>query len=153
MALMPAAAAIDVRILDHPVEPEAVEPFPQHAGAECVFLGRTRLEIHPEHGALRGLTYHAYRPLARRTLDALAEEATRRFGCHAVRIHHALGDVAVGEPSVLVQVACGHRDAAFEACRFLIDRLNETAPIWKRETWEDGATWSAGTPVRPEDGR
>ncbi len=147
---MPGATAIDVRILEHPVEPASVEPFPEHAGAECVFLGRTRLEVHPQHGALVSLTYHAYRPLARRTLDSLAEEATRRFGCLAVRIHHALGEVAVGEPSVLVQVACGHRDTAFEACRFLIDSLKATAPIWKRETWADGATWSAGTPVRPE---
>ncbi len=64
-----------------------------------------------------------------------------------VRIHHAVGEVPVGEASVLVQVVCGHRAKAFEACRFLIDRLKATAPIWKQELWADGTSWSKGTPV------
>ena len=89
--MSPGEAIIDVQILDHPVEREPVDPFPEPAGAECVFLGRTRMEVHPEHGALRRLTYHAYLPLAQRTLDRLAEEAARRFGCLTVRIHESLG--------------------------------------------------------------
>jgi molybdopterin synthase catalytic subunit len=70
-----------------------------------------------------------------------------KFGCLAVRMHHALGEVPPGEASVLVQVVCGHRDMAFAACRFLIDELKAKAPIWKREQWTDGSTWSAGQVV------
>lgn len=78
----------------------------------------------------------------------LAEQAISRFECTAVRLHHAMGDVAVGEASVLVQVACGHRDQAFTACRFLIDELKRHVPIWKREVWQDGTTWAEGVPVQ-----
>jgi molybdopterin synthase catalytic subunit len=87
--------------------------------------------------------------MAMKMLEALARDAVQKHGCFAVRIHHALGEVPPGEASVLVQVACPHRAAAFEACRFLIDRLKAEAPIWKREVWHDGATWSPGAPVAP----
>ncbi len=144
---MPAAPAIDVRICDRPVGMVDADHFPPDAGAECVFLGRTRGETHPRHGTLTRLSYEAYRPLADRTLTDLARDATRRFDCMFVRIHHAVGDVPVGDASVLVHVVCGHRAQAFEACRFLIDRLKASAPIWKRELWADGTSWSRGTPV------
>jgi molybdopterin synthase catalytic subunit len=144
-----ASRTIDVRILDHPVQPQALAPFPEAAGAECSFLGRTRREVHPEHGALVRLAYEAYVPLAQRVLTDLARQAADRFDGRAVRIHHAVGDVPVGEASVLVQVACGHRGDAFGACRFLIDGLKTSAPIWKREFWADGTTWSTGHPVEP----
>ena len=140
---------IDVRILDHPVQPVSLEPWPQAAGAECAFVGRTRMEFHPEHGALVRLSYEAYRPLAERVLTDLAGHAAERFDCRAVRLHHAVGDVPLGAASVLVQVVCGHRDGAFAACRFLIDELKKQAPIWKREHWADGTTWSTGNPVAP----
>jgi molybdopterin synthase catalytic subunit len=144
---MPAAPTIDVEIFDRPVGIVEADPFPSEAGAECVFLGRTRGDTHPSHGMLRRLSYEAYRPLAERTLCELARDAARDFECMLVRIHHAVGEVPVGEASVLVQVVCGHRGKAFEACRFLIDRLKATAPIWKQELWADGTSWSEGTPV------
>jgi molybdopterin synthase catalytic subunit len=138
---------IDVQLLTHPVDAVGFDPFPQPAGAECVFLGRTRREQHPRHGPLRRLSYEAYAPMARKQLDALARDAAVRFGCLAVRVHHAVGEVPPGGASVLVQVVCAHRAEAFEACRFLIDRLKATAPIWKREEWADGTTWSEGVVV------
>ena len=121
---------IDVRILDHPVAWEALEKLPDQAGGECVFLGRTRRDVHPEHGPLEQLCYEAYRPMAQQTLTELARAAVERFGCCAVRIHHALGEVPPGDASVLVQVACGHRAEAIDACRFLIDALKRSVPIW-----------------------
>lgn len=133
---------IDVRLVDHPVEMTPLSPFPRDGGGECVFLGRTRFERHPQHGDLLRLRYEAYREMAESVLRDLASDAAGRFGCLAVRVHHAVGDVSVGEASVLVQVVCGHRDKAFEACRFLIDRLKSDAPIWKREQWTRGETWS-----------
>jgi molybdopterin synthase catalytic subunit len=65
---------------------------------------------------------------------------------------HRLGRLMVGETSVLIVVASAHRAAAFEACRWLIDSLKRTVPIWKRETFEDGAVWAAGEPFPEEIG-
>ncbi|MHC4428272.1 MAG: molybdenum cofactor biosynthesis protein MoaE [Planctomycetota bacterium] len=142
--------AIDVRIVEGPVSHGAPDRHPATAGGECVFLGRTRRDVHESHGPLVRLSYEAYRPLAERTLRELAAEAQERFGCLSVRVHHAVGDVPVGEASVLVQVLCPHRDEAFKACRFLIDRLKATVPIWEREEWSDGTTWARGVPVSVE---
>ena len=141
---------LDIRLITGPVQPMPIEPFPQPAGAECIFLGRTRDEPHPTHGPLRRLSYECYRPMAERVLRDLAARAVEQFGCLAVRVHHAVDEVPVGEASVLVQVVTGHRAAAFDACRFLIDRLKVEAPIWKREEWADGSTWSEGKPVEME---
>lgn len=138
---------IDIQLLDHPVGVMAFDPFPEGCGGECVFLGRTRQETSEEHGPLVRLSYEAYAPMAEKVLRSLAEEAVSRFGCHRVRIHHAVGDVPTGEASVLVQVVCGHRGESFEACRMLIDRLKAEAPIWKQEQWADGSTWSQGHAV------
>jgi molybdopterin synthase catalytic subunit len=154
MTVMPVASpSIDIQVLEHPVRPASMEPFPQSAGAECAFVGRTRMDVHPRHGALVELVYEAYVPLARRVLADLAEDAAVRFGCQALRIHHATGTVPIGQASVLVQVACGHRGDAFAACRFLIDGIKSTAPIWKRQRWADAATWSTGTAVEPPEPR
>jgi molybdopterin synthase catalytic subunit len=138
---------IDVQLIDHPVQALSLDAFPRDAGGECVFLGRTRLDRHPQHGELKRLRYEAYREMALSVLSDLAQQAIDRFDCLAVRMHHAIGEVPVGQASVLVQVACGHRDKAFEACRFLIDRLKADAPIWKREQWERGETWSEAASI------
>jgi len=140
---------VDVKLVRGPVRDESWQPFPQPAGAECVFLGRTRAETHATHGELTLLRYEAYDAMALRVLEDLAREAVERFDCMAVRVHHAVGDVPAGEASVVVNVVCGHRDMAFQACRFLIDSLKASAPIWKQEVWADGTTWSQGTP--PQD--
>jgi len=140
-------ASVDVKLLDQPASWLPIAPFPAGGGGECVFLGRTRAESHPKHGALVGLRYEAYRPMAEVMLRELAQQAIERFGCQFVRVHHAVGDVPLGMASVLVQTVCAHRAGAFDACRFVIDKLKSEAPIWKREEWNDGATWSAGTPV------
>jgi molybdopterin synthase catalytic subunit len=146
-----ASPLIDIRLLDHPVEAVAFEPFPQPAGAECVFLGRTRTETHATHGELTLLRYEAYPAMAERLLRDLAERAIREHELLAVRLHHAIGDVPPGAASVLVQVVSGHRDASFRACRQLIDDLKRSVPIWKQECWADGTTWSDGAPVPEED--
>lgn len=143
---------IDVQLTGGPVRPCAIQPFPESCGAECVFLGRTRGERHETHGPLRALRYEAHESLARRVLAELADHAVRRFDAGAVRLHHAVGTVEVGEASVLVQVACGHRSEAFEACRWLIDTLKARAPIWKQAIWAGGeATWTAGQSVERDD--
>jgi molybdopterin synthase catalytic subunit len=113
-------------------------------GAVCVFDGivrdntRGRRTLH--------LDYEAYREMALSQMEALALEAVTKFGVRDVALVHRLGRLVVGETSVLVVVASAHRGAAFEACRWLIDTLKRTVPIWKKEQFVDGAIWADGEP-------
>jgi molybdopterin synthase catalytic subunit len=90
------------------------------------------------------LDYEAYEAMAAKQMKELAEEAVGRFGVRGVTMIHRLGRLEVGETSVLVVVASAHRGPAFEACRWLIDTLKKTVPIWKKETFADGVVWAAG---------
>lgn len=90
------------------------------------------------------LDYEAYEAMAAKQMDALAREAMGRFGVRGVTMVHRLGRLEVGETSVLIVVASAHRGAAFEACRWLIDTLKKSVPIWKKETFADGAVWADG---------
>jgi molybdopterin synthase catalytic subunit len=117
-------------------------------GAVCVFDGivrdntRGRRTLH--------LDYEAYEAMALEQMRGLAVEAVPKFGVREVAIVHRLGRLMVGETSVLIAVASAHRGAAFEACRWVIDTLKKTVPIWKKEQFEDGAVWADGEPF-PEE--
>src|SRR5882757_4757885 len=117
-------------------------------GAVCVFDGivrdnsRGRKTLH--------LDYEAYREMALEQMRGLAGEAVTKFGVRDVAVVHRLGRLLVGETSVLVVVASAHRGAAFDACRWLIDTLKKTVPIWKKEQFVDGAVWADGEPF-PSD--
>src|ERR1700722_8625959 len=111
-------------------------------GAVCVFDGivrdnsRGRKTLH--------LDYEAYREMALEQMRGLAAEAVTRFGVRDVAVVHRLGRLYVGETSVLIVVASAHRGAAFDACRWLIDTLKKTVPIWKKEQFVDGVVWADG---------
>ena len=92
------------------------------------------------------LDYEAYEEMALKQMRELAAEARTRFGVRQVTMIHRLGRLMVGETSVLIVVASAHRAQAFEACRWLIDTLKKTVPIWKKETFADGAVWADGEP-------
>ena len=92
------------------------------------------------------LDYEAYEEMAVKQMDALGREARSRFGVRHVAIVHRLGRLAIGETSVLIVVASAHRAQAFDACRWIIDTLKKTVPIWKKETFADGAVWADGEP-------
>lgn len=117
-------------------------------GAVCVFDGivrdntRGRKTLH--------LDYEAYREMALEQMRRLAADAVDRFNVRDVALIHRLGRLTVGETSVLIVVASAHRGAAFEACRWLIDTLKKTVPIWKKETFADGVVWADGEPF-PEE--
>ncbi|MDG2292171.1 MAG: molybdenum cofactor biosynthesis protein MoaE [Phycisphaerales bacterium] len=140
-------ATMDTALLEGPLQLTSW-PALETAGGECVFIGRTRLEMHPIHGELTALDYEAYRPMAERLLEELAHTAGTRWPCLAILVHHALGRVPIGEISVVVRVVCEHRNEAFEACRWLIDALKQQAPIWKKECWSDGTSWASGAAVK-----
>lgn len=118
-----------------------------HCGAECIFAGRTRSEIHAEHGHLLRLEYEMYEPMVEKMLSDMAAEAASRWTCGAVRLVHAKGAIALGQASVVIQVLTPHRADSFEACRYLIDRLKQELPVWKREIWERGETFVEGRSV------
>jgi molybdopterin synthase catalytic subunit len=114
------------------------------AGAVVVFLGTTRVS----NGGRRvlRLEYEAFAAMARREMAALAARARRRWRLCRVVMAHRTGVVAVGRVSVGVAVSAGHRAEAFAACRWLIDRLKATVPIWKREHFRGGRVWIGSTP-------
>ena len=87
------------------------------------------------------LEYEAYEEMALSEMQAIDREARRRWPITEIRIVHRLGRMEIGEASVAVAVASPHRDEAFEACRFAIDTLKKTVPIWKKEFYADGAVW------------
>ena len=113
-------------------------------GAVCTFEGivrnntRGRETLH--------LDYEAYRDMALSQMQALAAESLEKYKIRDVCILHRLGRLQVGETSVLIVVASAHRGAAFDACRWLIDTLKKQVPIWKKETFVDGAVWADGEP-------
>jgi len=117
-------------------------------GAICVFDGivrdntRGRRTLH--------LDYEAYEEMALTQMRDLAEQAIARFGVRDVVLVHRLGRLLVGETSVFIVVASAHRGAAFDACRWVIDTLKKTVPIWKKEQFADGAVWADGEPF-PDD--
>lgn len=117
-------------------------------GAVVVFDGIVR--NHTRNRQTLYLDYEAYEEMALKQMEGLAREAVSRFGVRHVTLVHRLGHLEVGETSVLIVVASAHRGQAFDACRWLIDTLKKTVPIWKRETFVDGAVWAAGEPF-PED--
>ncbi|MDN5924072.1 MAG: molybdenum cofactor biosynthesis protein MoaE [Xanthomonadales bacterium] len=110
------------------------------AGACVCFEGWVR--DHHQGRQVRGLTYQAYTELAEREGEAIMAEACAQFDLRAARAVHRVGDLAVGELAVWVGVSSDHRDAAFTACRWIIDALKARVPIWKHEHYVDGsALW------------
>jgi len=117
-------------------------------GAAVVFDGVVR--NHTRGRKTLYLDYEAYEEMALKQMEALAEQAIAQFGVREVRLVHRLGRLEIGETSVLIVVASAHRAAAFDACRWVIDTLKRTVPIWKKEYFEDGAVWADGEPFPAE---
>jgi molybdopterin synthase catalytic subunit len=117
-------------------------------GAVCCFDGIVRNNTRGRQTMY--LVYEAYREMALEQMQALAAEAVAKFGVRDLALIHRLGKLEVGETSVLIAVASAHRGVTFEACRWLIDTLKKTVPIWKKEYFIDGAVWADGEPFPAE---
>jgi len=113
-------------------------------GAVAVFDGIVR--NHSRGRKTLYLEYEAYEQMALKQMEELIEEALSKFSARDARIVHRIGRIEIGESSVFIAVASAHRAAAFDACRWLIDTLKKTVPIWKKEYFEDGAVWADGEP-------
>ena len=111
-------------------------------GAIVTFDGFVRNESQGR--ATRYLEYEAYETMAITKMKEIAERIHERFAIHRVAMAHRLGLLEIGETSVFIAVSAPHRGAAFDACRFAIDTLKKTVPIWKKEFFADGAVWADG---------
>ena len=92
------------------------------------------------------LEYHGYEAMALTEMRGLARQALESYAIREAVLVHRLGRLEIGETSVLIAVASAHRNAAFDACRWLIDTLKRTVPVWKQEHFVDGAVWVDGEP-------
>ncbi len=144
------AASGEVRIVRERIDATALAEGLKRSedGAAVIFDGVVRDNTRGRRTLY--LDYEAYEPMALQQMKSLAAQARERFAVRAATIVHRLGRLEIGETSVLIVVAAAHRGPAFEACRWIIDTLKKTVPIWKKEYFEDGAIWADGEPF-PEE--
>lgn len=148
------------RIVEIPIDVQALAAQVEEveAGAVCTFAGLVR--NHSRGRRVTHLEYHAYREMAEKKMRQVADEIAERFGVTRLAVEHRVGVLQIGEVAVGIAAASPHRDAAFKACRYAIDRIKQIVPIWKKEFGEDGAAWveecavdapSAQEPDRPRN--
>ena len=109
------------------------------AGAIATFSGTARRRSRGR--AVNYLEYEAYEGMAEETMARLAAGLRRRYDLHAIAIHHRVGRVELGEPSVVIAVSAAHRADALAACKEAIDLLKTEVPLWKKEVYEGGEEW------------
>ena len=129
------------RIISEPIDAAEVAAAvaTPRAGAIVTFVGTTR--DHNDGRRVIRLEYEAYPEMALNQMRKIGEEAQRQWPIASVAMVHRIGVVPLGEASVVIAVSAGHRQAAFAACHFAIDRLKEVVPIWKKEHFEGGEIW------------
>ena len=131
-------------LLQHPIDAAAVMKFVRADlnGAIVTFDGFVRDESHGRR--TRYLEYESYPAMALQKMREIGQLVHERFAIHRVAIVHRLGRLEIGETSVFIAVSAPHRGPAFDACRFAIDTLKKTVPIWKKEYFADGVVWADG---------
>lgn len=140
------------RIVAEPIPPAALHEVVRadSDGAVVTFAGVVR--NHAQGRRTQYLVYEAYAEMAERKMREVGEEAKARWDVDRVAVLHRVGRLEIGETAVLIAVSSAHRQAAFEACRYVIDRLKEAVPIWKKEVWVDGEAWIEGDPSAEGEG-
>jgi molybdopterin synthase catalytic subunit len=136
-----------VRLVREPIDLAALQGAAPADGALCLFVGVVRNE-NGGRPVLR-LEYEAYEEMALPLMEEIAAETRRRWPATEVRIVHRLGRLGIGEASVAVAATSPHRGESFAACRYAIDTLKATVPIWKKEFYADGETWLEGPGAPP----
>lgn len=139
MALQRRSVTIQTGPFDLGVEVEALRAGDAGVGAVCTFLGTVR-DVN-DGDAVATLELEHYPGMTERAIDAMIDEAARRFDIRGVRIIHRVGMLQPQDPIVLVAVTSAHRGQAFQACEFLMDYLKTQAPFWKKEHTPQGARW------------
>ena len=147
------AAPLDIAALSalaqHAHAAQAARDDEEGPGAVILFVGTVRGRHQGQQ--VRGLTYEAYEPLAIASFERIAREAADRIPGVVLCIHHRVGALDVGEPSIVIATVAAHRAEAYAASRFAIERVKQISPVWKRELLVHGESWVEGATVDPDD--
>jgi molybdopterin synthase catalytic subunit len=140
------------RVTNQPIDLDELVRFvtDPEAGAVATFIGTTR--NNNEGRQVIALDYEGYPEMAEKELRRIGEDAKTKWQICRMAIIHRLGPVQIGEASVIIAVSAAHRDAGFAACRFAIEEIKKTVPIWKKEVFEGGEVWigtQTGQPLNP----
>ena len=132
------------KIVDAPIASDALyeEVLKDYNGAVVTFCGVVR--DHSGETTTDFLVYDAYKKMAEKKMSEIGDQAKEKWNIEDVAILHRIGRLEIGEISVLIAVASPHRAEAFDACRFIIDKLKESVPIWKKEVGQNGEAWVEG---------
>jgi len=141
------------RVTDKPINLQELVDWvgDPEAGAIATFIGTTR--NNNEGRRVIALDYDGYPEMAEKELARIGADAQTKWPICKMAIVHRLGPVQITEASVIIAVSAGHRDAAFAACRFAIEEIKKTVPIWKKEVYEGGEVWIGTQTGQPLPGR
>ncbi len=137
---------IDILLSTEPLDVNHCINFVQspECGGIDVFIGTVRSQTKGKQ--VVRLEFEAYERMAVKEMRKIAEHAMSKWPVHKIAVHHRTGILSIGDIPVVIAVSAAHRDAAFDACRYIIDTLKQTVPIWKKEVFEDGEVWVAAHP-------
>ena len=108
-------------------------------GGIALFVGTVRNST--QNKSVMRLDFSSYEPMAEKEMRKIAIQALEKFQISKIAIHHTLGNLQIGDIPVIISASSAHREAAFEACKYAIDSLKKSVPIWKKEYFEDGNVW------------
>jgi molybdopterin synthase catalytic subunit len=130
-----------VKVTSQPIEVHEVLGSVQSSGAGCAVLFVGTVRDRSEAGKVSGMEVEAAKDLVLKDLRRISAEAGLRYGLTKVTVVHRVGKLGVGDVIVAIAVSAPHRDEAFTACRYIIDELKRTTPIWKKESLKGGSRW------------
>jgi molybdopterin synthase catalytic subunit len=135
-----------IELEKRPIDPQKAIDYVSdgEVGGINVFIGTVRNNTKGK--KVLALEFEAYESMAVSELEKILAQAKKTCPIHKVAVIHAIGRKKIGELAVVIAVSAPHRDAAFQACRYVIDTLKQTVPIWKKEIFEDGEEWVAAHP-------
>jgi molybdopterin synthase catalytic subunit len=116
----------------------------ENAGGHVLFVGTVRKNSRDKE--VVRLEFESYEPMALHELEKIATEIHERWSVRNIILHHRLGIVEVGDIPVIAAVSAAHRLEAFQACEYLMNRLKQSVPVWKKEVYQDGEHWVSATP-------
>lgn len=136
----------EILVTENPLEVEKAYAHAQagNTGAVNIFVGTVRNKTDTRN--VVNLEYEAYEGMAIKEMRKIAEEAASKWPVEKIIIHHRVGKLSVSEATVVIAVSTPHRHDSFEACRYIIDTLKKSVPIWKKEIFEDGEEWVSAHP-------
>ncbi|REC45478.1 molybdenum cofactor biosynthesis protein MoaE [Chryseobacterium pennipullorum] len=137
---------IDINITENTLDITACLSAAQDFGSGGVstFIGTVR-NVTKEKSVVR-LEYECYQPMAMKEIRKIADKAIDLFSVKNIVVHHRTGILFPGDAAIIIVVSAGHREAVFDACKYMIDTIKETVPIWKKEIFDDGEEWVSAHP-------